>query len=172
MTTCGRRSCQNVRFDHDGRPLSDGLRRDPSSLWFLCFGIVGAGAQGGGCHSAMMSETAPAFERILTTREKSELRGRVFSDCEMIGVDLAGADLRGARFERVLLIKSNLAGADLRGAHFVLCELRFVVLTDTQLGDNRFDGTTLVEVAGLTPEDRRAVERNGGAFQNVRASLR
>jgi uncharacterized protein YjbI with pentapeptide repeats len=120
----------------------------------------------------MMSEAAPPFERILTAREKSELGGRVFSDCEMIGVDLSGADLRGARFERVIFIKSTLAGADLRGANFILCELRFVVLTDTRLGDNRFDGTTLVEVAGLTAGERHAVERSGGAFQHERASLR
>jgi uncharacterized protein YjbI with pentapeptide repeats len=113
-----------------------------------------------------------AFERILTTQEKTELRGNVFRDCELVGVDLAAADLREARFERVVLADCNLAGADLRGAHFVLCDLRGVVLKGAQLGDNRFDGTILVEVAGLTTDDRRLVERQGGAFQQVRASQR
>jgi uncharacterized protein YjbI with pentapeptide repeats len=112
------------------------------------------------------------FERVLTTREKTELRGGVFRDCEWVGLDLSAADLRDAIFERVVLVDCTLAGADLRGAHFVLCDLRCVVLDDARLGDNRFDGTILVEVAGLTTDDRRLVERQGGAFQHARASPR
>jgi len=113
-----------------------------------------------------------AYESILTTREKREMRGHVFQDQDLVGIDLSGADLRGARFERVLLATCNLAGADLRGAEFVLCELRYVVLTGAQLGDNRFRGTTLVETDGLSEEDRVTVESVGGAFQQARASLR
>ena len=120
----------------------------------------------------MTSEPVPSFERILTTREKTELRGTVFRDHALSGVDLSGADLRGARFERVVFDKCTLAGADLRGAHFVLCDFRCVRLTEARLGDNRFDGSTLIEVAGLTADDRLLVERQGGTFQHPRASLR
>ncbi len=121
---------------------------------------------------SMPSEPSLTFERILTPQEKSELHGQVFRDRELVGVDLSGADLRQARFERVVLDKCNLTGADLRGAHFILCDLRFVVLVEARLGENRFDGTTLVEVAGLTADGRQLIERQGGAFMHARASLR
>src|SRR5689334_15306050 len=98
------------------------------------------------------------YESILTKREKRELKGHVFQDQDLVGVDLSDADLRCARFERVLLAKCNLSGADLRGAEFVLCELRYVVLTGAQLGENGFRGTTLVETDGLTETDRQTVE--------------
>jgi uncharacterized protein YjbI with pentapeptide repeats len=119
-----------------------------------------------------MKKSAPWFDRILTTQEKSELRGTVFHDREMIGIDLSGADLRDARFERVVLTACDLGDADLRGAHFVLCDLRYVVLTNAKLGDNRFYGTTLSEVTGLTEDDRLLIERDGAAFQPPRASSR
>ncbi len=99
-----------------------------------------------------MKTEAPSFEQILTAREKSELQGEIFRNIEMVRVDLAGADLRGA--------------------HFVLCDLRYVVLEGAKLGDNRFYGTALVEVDGLFEDDRRLVEREGGAFQHPHASLR
>jgi uncharacterized protein YjbI with pentapeptide repeats len=120
----------------------------------------------------MSSEVSPTFERILTAREKADLCGQLFLGSEIIGVDLSGADLRGARFERAILVSTTLAGADLRGAHFILCELRFVRLAGARLGNNRFDGTTLVEMDDLEPDEQQAILRHGGAFQHMRASLR
>src|SRR4051812_19313424 len=120
----------------------------------------------------MKTKAATSFERILTVQEKRELQAEVFRNTELVGVDLSGADLRDARFESVVLTGCNLAGADLRGAHFVLCDLRYVVLDDAKLGDNRFYGTTLVEIVGLSEDDRLLIEREGGAFQHPRASLR
>jgi uncharacterized protein YjbI with pentapeptide repeats len=104
------------------------------------------------------------FERVLSPREKRELRGNVFRDCDLVGIDLSGADLRNARFENVQLVSCNLSGADLRAAQFVLCALRDVVLSGARLGGNLFYGTVLTEIGGLTEDARRAVERAGGAF--------
>ncbi|MBX3259267.1 MAG: pentapeptide repeat-containing protein [Labilithrix sp.] len=119
-------------------------------------------------------EDAPShtFERILTTEEKSALRGESFSNRELDGLDLSGADLRGARFDRTLLVRCNLAGADLRGARFVLCDLRGVDFADTVFGDNRFDGTTFVDVVGLSESTRALIARGGGTFQPRHASTR
>lgn len=104
------------------------------------------------------------FERILTPLEKRELRGQVFRDRDLVGVDLSGADLRNTRFENVRLASCNLAGADLRAARFVLCAFRDVVLSGARLGRNVFYGTTLTEIGGLNEDARRDVERAGGAF--------
>ena len=119
-----------------------------------------------------MTNRAFSYESILTMREKRELRGQVFHDVDLVGVDLSGADLRDARFERVLIARSDLTGADLRGAQFVLCHLHYLELTDARLGNNRFPGTALLEPEGLTDEHRLTVEREGGLFQHPRASLR
>ena len=112
------------------------------------------------------------FEPILTTHEKSQLRDEVFRERELVGIDLCGADLRGARFERVGLERCNLTGADLRGAKFILCELRDVVMTNTQLGDNHFYGTTIRGVVGLSEAQRVAIVHEGGLFQHLHASHR
>jgi uncharacterized protein YjbI with pentapeptide repeats len=120
-----------------------------------------------------MTNSAPReLERILTAREKAELRGAVFRDRDMVGVDLSGADLRGTRFERVRLTDCSLAGADLRGAQFLLCELRFVLLARVQLEDTRFPGTTVVEPGDLDEQGRLLIEREGGSFQHAQASAR
>lgn len=112
------------------------------------------------------------FERILTDEEKAALRGTVFANRELVGLDLSGADLRGARFERTSMTRCTLRGADLRGAQFNLCDLQHVVLADAVFGDNRFDGTTIVEALGLKPIDRSLIEQSGGTFQPPHASQR
>ncbi len=112
------------------------------------------------------------FERVFSAKEKAALRDEVFVNREFVGVDFTKADLRGTRFERTKLIRCNLAGADLRGAKFVLCELDSVVLADVLLEDNRFDGTTLVEVVGLNPADHAIIEQSGGTFLHAHASHR
>lgn len=95
-----------------------------------------------------------------------------FQSRALVDMDLSGADLRGARFESTVLIRCNLAGADLRGARFTLCELYGVVLTDAVFGDNRFDGTMLVDVIGLPESTRALIQKDGGTFQPPRASDR
>jgi uncharacterized protein YjbI with pentapeptide repeats len=112
------------------------------------------------------------FECVLTTREKEELRGEVFVNRELVGLDLSGADLRGARFEKTVLVRCNLAGADLRDATFRLCELRTVVFADASFGNNRFDGTTLEDIQWLSAESRALIEQGGGTFQPPNASAR
>jgi uncharacterized protein YjbI with pentapeptide repeats len=112
------------------------------------------------------------FERIMTTGEKAALRGEVFASCELVGVDLSGADLREACFERARLIRCDLSGADLRGARFTLCNLRGLVVENAVFGENRFDGTILEEVVGLSSNTQELVVRGGGTFQPLRASSR
>jgi len=80
--------------------------------------------------------------------------------------------LRGTRFERVQLEACDLTGADLRGAHFVRCALRSVLLTNARLGGNRFDGSVLTQVVGLSEEDRRSIEHDGGTFQRPHMNFR
>lgn len=120
----------------------------------------------------MTSTPSPAFEKVLTAREKSELQHALFRHREVVGVDLANADLRGAHFDGVVLERCDLTGADLRGARFTLCELRDVVLAESILDGNRFDGSTFVDVVGLTASDRKVIEECGGTFQPGRASRR
>jgi uncharacterized protein YjbI with pentapeptide repeats len=112
------------------------------------------------------------FESILTAREKRDLSNEVFRERDFVGVDLSGADLRGARFERVSLHACTLAGADLRGAHFIMCDLSQVLLGDAKLGDNRFYGTTLREVAGISDDARLTIVREGGVFLHPSSSSR
>ena len=112
------------------------------------------------------------FESVLTAREKRELAGEVFCNRELIELDFSGSDLRGACFERSVLLRCSFAGADLRGARFLSCDLESIVLADAVLGDNRFDGTTLVEAIGVSASAREAIASGGGAFQLVRASRR
>ena len=112
------------------------------------------------------------FERVLSESEKAALRDGVFVNRELAGMDLTRADLRGTHFERTRLARCDLANADLRGAQFILCEIEGVILADAVLGDNRFDGTTLVDVHGLAPASRALIERAGGTFLPSRASLR
>lgn len=112
------------------------------------------------------------FEQIFTSNEKAALSGEVFLGRELVGVDLSGADLRSASFEKTTLTRCNLAGADLRGAWFIASELRGVLLGDALFGDNRFDGTTFIDVVGVSGETRASIERAGGAFQPPHASLR
>ena len=120
----------------------------------------------------MTSTGSAAFEKVLTAQEKRELKHSFFHHREVVGVDLANADLRGAHFEGVVLERCDLTGADLRGARFTLCELRDVVLAESILEDNRFDGTTFVDVVGLTAAHRRLIEECGGTFQPGHARRR
>jgi uncharacterized protein YjbI with pentapeptide repeats len=112
------------------------------------------------------------FERVLTEQEKQELQQAVFRNRELVGMDLTHADLRGARFEGVVLERCDLTGADLRGARFILCELRDVVMVETQLAETCFDGTMLLGVLGLSEPERLEVVRGGGVEQPSRASHR
>jgi uncharacterized protein YjbI with pentapeptide repeats len=116
--------------------------------------------------------TTTTFERILTDEEKAALRGESFANRDLVGVDLSRADLRGARFEKTLFVRCSFEGADLRGAHFNLCELRGVILVDAVFGENRFDGTTIVEPVGLESAARALLESSGATFQPLRASHR
>ena len=112
------------------------------------------------------------FEPILTSREKRELTGEVFCKRELVDMDFSGADLRGARFEKTVLLRCSFAGADLRGARFLSCDLHSIDLGDAVLGDNRFDGTTLVDALGVTGPMSKMVADAGGTFQPGHASLR
>jgi uncharacterized protein YjbI with pentapeptide repeats len=120
----------------------------------------------------MHTARATPFERVLTGQEKQELQQAVFRNRELVGIDLTHADLRGACFEGVILDRCDLTGADLRGARFILCELRDVVMAETQLGETRFDGTMLQGVVGLSESERLAVVRGGGVEQPPHASQR
>jgi uncharacterized protein YjbI with pentapeptide repeats len=120
----------------------------------------------------MQQPPSDTFERVLTSEEKTGLRGETFRNRELVGMDFSGADLRGVTFERTMLLCCNLSHADLRGARFLLCELHAVVLANTVFGDNRFDGTTLVGVVGLDSVDRALIADAGGTFQPVNASSR
>jgi uncharacterized protein YjbI with pentapeptide repeats len=113
-----------------------------------------------------------AYEAILTPTEKSELREEVFRDRALVGMDFTGADLSGARFVRMLIVRCSFRGADLRGAHFVMCDLREVDVHEAKLGDNRFYGTTMRGVTGLSDEDKREVVAKGAVIQHAHASLR
>ncbi len=117
----------------------------------------------------MKSDTP--FESILTAGEKRELRAAVFRDQSLVGVDLSGADFRGARFERVQFEACDLTGADLRGAHFVRCVFRSVLMTSARLGGNRFDGSVLIQIVGLSEEDRLWIEHEGGTFRHLHANF-
>jgi uncharacterized protein YjbI with pentapeptide repeats len=119
-----------------------------------------------------MTAEVPTFERIFTALEKQELRDQLFRQREFAGVDLAGADLRGTSFVRTAIASCNLEGADLRGVHFIECDLHAVVMRDAVLGENRFDGTVLSDVVGLSEEARISIEHHGGAFLPLRASHR
>jgi uncharacterized protein YjbI with pentapeptide repeats len=113
-----------------------------------------------------------AYEAILTAHEKSDLRHQSFRGCDLAGIDLRGADLRAARFDHVCLERCDLTGADLRGAHFLACTLLDVVMTGVTLENNRFDGTVLCGVTGLTEEDWVAVVAAGGAVRPRHTSRR
>jgi uncharacterized protein YjbI with pentapeptide repeats len=125
-------------------------------------GGVGVGVVGGG----------NTFERVLTSKEKAALAGARFSSLVLDGIDFAGADLRGANFERAVIADCDFSGADFRGARLILCELRNVLLGNALFGANRFDGTTFVDVHGLSAEDRAAIAICGGTFLQAHASLR
>jgi uncharacterized protein YjbI with pentapeptide repeats len=116
--------------------------------------------------------TNEKLQPILTADEKAALRGQAFVSRELVEMDLSGADLRGARFEKTMVTRCSLVGADLRGATFRLCELRGVDLAEAVFGDNRFDGTTFVDVTGLTTATTALIENCGGTFQPVYASHR
>lgn len=112
------------------------------------------------------------FEPILTSREKRGMREQLFRHREFVGVDLSRADLRGTRFIGTAIDSCNLVGADLRGAVFIECHLHSVVLHGARLGENRFDGTVLSDIVGLSEEARLSIELKGGAFRPPRASRR
>jgi uncharacterized protein YjbI with pentapeptide repeats len=112
------------------------------------------------------------FEPILTSREKRELTGASFCQRELVELDFSGADLRGARFEQSVLVRCSFAGADLRGARFLSCDLHSIDFADAVLGDNRFDGTTIVDVGGMTATMTTIVADAGGTFQPRHASRR
>lgn len=116
--------------------------------------------------------TSKSFERVLTGEEKASLRGELFVDRELIGMDFSGADFRDALFEKTRLVQCSLAGADLRGASFKLCDLSAVDLAEAIFGDNRFDGTTFVDAMGLSASTRAMIEQGGGTFQPIHASHR
>jgi hypothetical protein len=135
----------------------------------------GVGAVGAsGPHNPMASLFHPRLplEPILTLREKGELRHEVFRNRVLVGLDLSGADLRNARFEGTVLEACNLAGANLRGARFISCDVRSVDLTSVELGENDFRGTMLMDIVGLSEQDRSLIHDSGGAFQQACASLR
>lgn len=112
------------------------------------------------------------LEAILTAREKRELHHQLFRNRVLVGLDLSGADLQNARFEGTILETCNLTGANLRGAQFISCDVRSVDLTRVELGGNDFRGTMLMDVVGLSEDDRSLIHDAGGAFQQACASLR
>jgi uncharacterized protein YjbI with pentapeptide repeats len=120
----------------------------------------------------MMTTATMKLEPIFTSREKRELTGEVFRSRELVDLDFSRADLRGACFEKTVLLRCSFAGADLRGARFLSCDLHGVDLAGAVLGDNRFDGTTLVDAFGLTAGARKIVADGGGTFQPGHASRR
>jgi uncharacterized protein YjbI with pentapeptide repeats len=119
-----------------------------------------------------MTVEVSIFEPIFTAREKQELREQLFRQREFVGIDLAGADLRGTSFVRTTIASCNFEGADLRGVHFIECDLHDVVMRSAKWGENRFDGTVLSDVLGLSDAACISIERDGGAFQPLRARQR
>jgi len=119
-----------------------------------------------------MSENT-SFEPILTSREKRELCGEVFSRRKFVSVDLAGARTCRPRVSR----RSYSSAATWRaptcgGGRFIRSELREVLMTNATLGDTRFDGTSLRGVLGHSEERGLTIVRQGGLVQPRRASLR
>jgi hypothetical protein len=56
--------------------------------------------------------------------------------------------------------------------HFIECLLHGVILRGTKLGENRFDGTVLRDVVGLSKLERLLIERSGGKLQRPSAPPR
>jgi uncharacterized protein YjbI with pentapeptide repeats len=111
-------------------------------------------------------------EHVLTAQEKTTLRGELFINRELVGLDLSGSDLRDARFEHMVLNECSLAGADLRGARFVHCHLRGVDLSGALLSESRFDGTMFDDSVVMMASDRAHIECTGGTFRHAHSSLR
>jgi uncharacterized protein YjbI with pentapeptide repeats len=120
-----------------------------------------------------MSDSAhEIFERVFSEEEKAGLRGEVFVNRELLGVDLAAADLRAAHFKCTLLERCDLRSADLRGTHFILCDFHRVDLTGAVFGETRFDGSTFVDTLGVDDRLRALIEGGGGTFLPSHASRR
>ncbi len=107
------------------------------------------------------SAAEPGLDRILTRREKLDLRGAVFSQISLDGVDFSSSDLQGATFEHAGLRGASFAGADLRGVRFLHCDLRGADLQGARLAENRCDGSWLVGVTGLSSRDRKRLVEAG-----------
>ena len=120
----------------------------------------------------MTQRSGTKFEQVFSKAEKAALDGDLFLNYELVGIDLAGANLRGAHFERMTLVGCDFSGADLRGASFQDCELRAVVLADAIFEDNRFEGTRLIDVHGLSLPAEARIREGGGTFPPAHASLR
>jgi uncharacterized protein YjbI with pentapeptide repeats len=103
-------------------------------------------------------------KQIFSVEEKRELIGEIFRDVALAAVDFSHADLRGARFVNASLRDCDFTGADLRSVDFVRCDLRRAVLSDVELGGNRFDGSCLAGAVGLTAAQSSYVRRRGGSF--------
>ncbi len=119
---------------------------------------------------AVISSARPEgseLDRILTPLEKLDLRGAVFWQISLDGVDFSGADLQDARFEHAGLRGASFAGADLRGVHFLHCDLRGIDLRSARLGENRCDGSWLCGERGLSRRDRERLAAAGARILRV-----
>jgi uncharacterized protein YjbI with pentapeptide repeats len=101
---------------------------------------------------------------VFTRGEKAELYRHVFCVAELDEVDFSGADLRGARFERCSLRGAIFSGSLLIGVEFLGCDLRCADFSGAVLAKNRFDGSWLIGVAGLSPTALEQARNSGGLF--------
>lgn len=104
-------------------------------------------------------ETGSSLLRVLTQREKGELRGQIFLGLSLDRIDFADADLAFSRFENVVLSGCSFERADFRSARFVRCDMTACRFEQVHAPHAIFDA-----VAGVTDEQRRYLERRGGRF--------
>ena len=98
-----------------------------------------------------------------TPPPRRSLRGRIYRSESLDGADFSNTDLRGARFEYASLRESTFAGADLRAVDFLNCDLAGASLENVLLGGNRFDGSRLTDVVGLSDEQADYAVRRGAS---------
>ena len=114
-------------------------------------------------------ERAPAREasclQVFTQGERrSELRGQIFRNVNLDGVDLSWADLSLARFEHCSLVGADFSHSTLRGTEFVDADLRRSCLEHIRFGKNRFKASFFEGAQGLSRAQTRYITRHGGTF--------
>lgn len=114
-------------------------------------------------------ERAPAREssslQVFTRGERrTELRGQIFRNVNLDGVDLSSADLSHVRFEHCSLVGADFSHSTLRGTEFVDADLRRSCFEHVRFGKNRFKASFFGGAEGLTRVQTRYITRLGGTF--------